>query len=126
MRLRGRPFITDNVYSPRSPDILGILDRIDVFTRSPAHQMCLVLNFNVIADFTATDPTLAVTSTVSNYIKIEWNRLCHFTVQECERRCRSMLALRVSSLGKAAQSCSDSSMASGQTADAVEQADRRQ
>jgi hypothetical protein len=126
MRLPGRLFITDNVYSRRLPDILGILDRIGAFTRSPAQQIYLILNFNVIADFTATDLTLAITPAVSNYVKIEWNGLRHFTVQECGRRCRSMPDLRVSGLGKAAQSCSDSSMASEQTADAVEQADRRQ
>jgi hypothetical protein len=74
MRSRGQRFITDHVYSRRSPDILGILDRVGAFTCSPAHQIYLILNFNVIADFTATDPTLAITPDVSNYIKIEWNR----------------------------------------------------
>jgi hypothetical protein len=48
----------------------------------------------------------------------------HFTVQQCGRRCRSMPAMRVATVGTAVESCTDSSMASGQTADPVEQADR--
>jgi hypothetical protein len=48
---------------------------IGTYTGSPANQIYFGLNFTVLADLPATDAILAGPLAVSNFIKIEQNRL---------------------------------------------------
>jgi hypothetical protein len=78
---RVRPLMIETVSSRRSPAILGILDRIDTYMRSPAKQIDFVLKFTVIGDLPAADATLHGPPSVSNVFAIESNRLrlLHFS-----------------------------------------------
>jgi hypothetical protein len=89
------------------------------------HSLCYDVDHSLCYDIDFGRPLrpLAILS------KLSIIRYGYFIVQECERRRRSMPAMRASSVATALESCSASSMASGQTgrrADAVEQWDRRQ